>query len=495
MIGEEHLDTQPADDNAAAQNSQSGSPPQTNTGATNTGATESGASKTGTAKFGVPRLGSSNRADDDSDELDDGQGSLPTVKLKRPNLALGDSELIMTNADNADPHGTGLTESGTTGSGSTGSGITGSGANEGTDKGTDLGNPGLGSPGLGNPGASSADDSEINGQRSASELEDSALESSHDDSDEGDDSAYDSGDLGDSDDADDADDADGADAPDESDDSTLTESSDDTDTDSSDASFPRDPTANAVDDGGDHGSDSSESSKTENERDDDASRESKPRRSLRPPSRGKTSGEMRIPRPIRPGQKPRSQPRKGSSRVDASIMQSLHNLTARTQHVESNTQKIARALVEIVKEGESRKRAYDVLYDEMRQYKENFLWQAQKPLFMDLITMFDSILRIEKKYEDREDMSDALSDFRYLKDELLEILYRYDIEPIEDHPERLDITFQKPIKRIDCSDPAEDRMVVQYVREGFTRDNMLLRPQEIVVKRYSESAAKGENEQ
>jgi molecular chaperone GrpE len=173
--------------------------------------------------------------------------------------------------------------------------------------------------------------------------------------------------------------------------------------------------------------------------------------------------------------------------LSPSILQGVQQLTNRTNQLESNTQKIARALVEIVKEGENRKRAYDTLYDEMRQYKENFLWQCQKPLFMDLITLFDSILRIERQYESQVGMEKVSDDFRYLKDELLETLYRYDVELIEEHPEKLDIGFQKPIKRVDTDDPSEDRTVVKVVREGFAREGMILRPQEIVVKRYSEA--------
>lgn len=189
----------------------------------------------------------------------------------------------------------------------------------------------------------------------------------------------------------------------------------------------------------------------------------------------------------RPRRDPQSAHGSGKPEIMASVLQGLQQLTTRTTHLESNTQKIARALVEIVKEGENRKRAYDVLYDEMRQYKENFLWQCQKPLFMDLITLFDSILRVERQYEAMDGMEKVAGDFRYLKDELLETLYRYDVELIEEHPDRLDIGFQKPIKRVHTDDPSEDRAVVKIVREGFAREGMILRPQEIVVKRYSES--------
>lgn len=245
----------------------------------------------------------------------------------------------------------------------------------------------------------------------------------------------------------------------------------------------------------DDSSDGEESSESTDAKGDDSTDSEAVKRTRRPSAktpaaiqasqRRQTPGAPRDQRRQRPG----AQSAHGSGKPElmSAVLQNLQQLTTRATHLESNTQKIARALVEIVKEGENRKRAYDVLYDEMRQYKENFLWQCQKPLFMDLITLFDSILRVERQYEAMEGMEKVAGDFRYLKDELLETLYRYDVELIEEHPDRLDIGFQKPIKRVDTDDPAEDRAVVKVVREGFAREGMILRPQEIVVKRYSES--------
>lgn len=202
-----------------------------------------------------------------------------------------------------------------------------------------------------------------------------------------------------------------------------------------------------------------------------------------PDPRRASGARMRPPRPPAG-----TDPRKPAARNELALaLQMIQGLTGRISNLETNTQKIARALVEIVKEGDNRKKAYDVLYDEMRQYKEDFLWKAQKPLFLDLIGLFDSMMRVEKKYEETQGMESVVEDFRYLKEALLETLYRYDVELIDDHPDRLDISFQKPIKRVDTDSPEDDKLVVQYVREGFTRDNTVLRPQEIVVKRFSEA--------
>jgi len=177
--------------------------------------------------------------------------------------------------------------------------------------------------------------------------------------------------------------------------------------------------------------------------------------------------------------------------VDAALLRGVQGLGGRLGQVEGNLKKVARAMVEVAREGEGRQRAYDVLYGELRQYKEDFLWRSQRPIFMDLIMLFDSISRSEKRTEavDSKGFSDEL---RYLREQLLELLYRYDIELIEEHPEHLDIGFQRPIKRVDCKDPADDRRVVECVREGFRRSGAVLRPQEIVVKRFVETQGEAE---
>jgi len=72
---------------------------------------------------------------------------------------------------------------------------------------------------------------------------------------------------------------------------------------------------------------------------------------------------------------------------------------------------------------------------------------------------------------------------KHILEEVLEVLYRRDIELIEDRPKSLDIEFQKPVRRIETDDPGEDRAVDQIVREGFRLSGLILRPQEVVVKR------------
>jgi molecular chaperone GrpE (heat shock protein) len=155
--------------------------------------------------------------------------------------------------------------------------------------------------------------------------------------------------------------------------------------------------------------------------------------------------------------------------------------------VEDHIVKVAEAYGKLAKDGKRKDQAYDQLYDELRQYKDNFLKQAQKPVFLDLILLFDGVSRTIATFAElpdekvtREMVVEALSTTR---EEVLELLYRRDIEKIDDAPKKLDITFQKPVTRVETDVLEEDRDIVQVVREGFRWSGAVLRPQEVVVKR------------
>lgn len=161
--------------------------------------------------------------------------------------------------------------------------------------------------------------------------------------------------------------------------------------------------------------------------------------------------------------------------------------------VEVHIVKVAEAYGKLAKDGKRKDQAYDQLYEELRQYKDNFLRSAQKPLFLDLILLFDGVSRTIATFADlpaegitREAVVDALT---HTRDEILELLYRRDIERIDEVPKKLDINFQKPVSRLDTDNPDEDRDIAQVVREGFRWSGAVLRAQEVVVKRCTDGAS------
>jgi len=162
------------------------------------------------------------------------------------------------------------------------------------------------------------------------------------------------------------------------------------------------------------------------------------------------------------------------------VEKGVGDVVQRTAKAADHLVELRHLFVEKIKKSDTQEAAFNKLYEEMSRYRDNFLFAAQKPLFMALILLYDNIGRIREGLAGNEEGEQAVED---IKLELLEILYRHDVELIEERPERLDISFQKAVRREVTNDPGEDMRVVEVVRDGFRWNSKVFRPQEVVVKR------------
>ena len=135
----------------------------------------------------------------------------------------------------------------------------------------------------------------------------------------------------------------------------------------------------------------------------------------------------------------------------------------------------------------ARERAFDALYDELKQYKDDFVFQAEKPLLLDLLLFYDSLNWFQESLVKGEMSMDVIADsYQYLIDEFVELLYRRDVNPME-RSETFDRKTHKAVKMVPTDDPAEDQKIHQVLKRGFTRGDKLLRPEEVVISRHRKS--------
>lgn len=135
-------------------------------------------------------------------------------------------------------------------------------------------------------------------------------------------------------------------------------------------------------------------------------------------------------------------------------------------------------------EGEiTQQKAFDSLYEELRQYKEDFIYQAEKPLLLDLLLFYDSLNWFQESLVKKEMSMDVISDsFQYLIDEFLEVLYRRDVLPMEGK-DKFDAKTQKVVKVVPPEGPDQDQLVAQVLKRGFNRAERVLRSEEVVIYR------------
>jgi molecular chaperone GrpE (heat shock protein) len=134
-----------------------------------------------------------------------------------------------------------------------------------------------------------------------------------------------------------------------------------------------------------------------------------------------------------------------------------------------------------------REKAFDQLYEELKQYKEDFVFQAEKPLLLDLLLFYDSLNWFQESLIKQEMSPDVIADsFQYLIDEFLEVLYRRDVMPI-DEEQVFNRQVHKAVKVVDSDDEGDDYRIAQVLKRGFGRNGKQLRPEEVVILRHRAS--------
>lgn len=134
---------------------------------------------------------------------------------------------------------------------------------------------------------------------------------------------------------------------------------------------------------------------------------------------------------------------------------------------------------------EVKEEAFERLYVELEDLKKNAAFEQLRPLYMDLILLFDRIENVRQDTGQSPTTTAPLSDvLQTLSDELVEILYRREIEPIN-ATDTFDPSVQQAIGTQPTSVEAENNHVARVVRRGFRYQSRILRAEEVIVKKYS----------
>jgi molecular chaperone GrpE (heat shock protein) len=138
-------------------------------------------------------------------------------------------------------------------------------------------------------------------------------------------------------------------------------------------------------------------------------------------------------------------------------------------------------------------RLFDSLHDELIKYRDNFLHESlQKPFIRDLVILFDDLSgllsQLQTAVEANEGKRGALGQWRDNLENaihsLTEILHRMEVSEIE--PKEM---VDRAIHRVISFEPAdfaeEDGQIVMRVKRGFLWRDQVLRPEEVVAKRFA----------
>ena len=138
---------------------------------------------------------------------------------------------------------------------------------------------------------------------------------------------------------------------------------------------------------------------------------------------------------------------------------------------------------------ETKEKTIEKLHEELKLYRDNFIFQSQKPIFIDLIMLYDDFMQVLSVLDEKQDMTkEEIAAMRHnlhtVKEGLLEILYRREVELYHKHPDFLDYKLHKTIGTVPTSIESENNQVEKIVKPGFCWNDKTLRPEEVIIKKY-----------
>jgi molecular chaperone GrpE (heat shock protein) len=134
-------------------------------------------------------------------------------------------------------------------------------------------------------------------------------------------------------------------------------------------------------------------------------------------------------------------------------------------------------------------RLFDSLHDELIRYRDNFLHESlQKPFIRDLVILFDDLSGIASQLSTSGEMSATVpSQSRHNLDNalhaLVEILHRLEVTEIE-QKEHVDRALHKVVSYEPAEFQEDDGRIIMRVKRGFLWRDKVLRPEEVVAKRF-----------
>jgi molecular chaperone GrpE (heat shock protein) len=137
-------------------------------------------------------------------------------------------------------------------------------------------------------------------------------------------------------------------------------------------------------------------------------------------------------------------------------------------------------------------RLFNTLHQELKTYRDNFLRDSlQKPFIRDLIVLFDDLSSLSGQMQSAA----ASNDGRPVKlaqwsdnlgnalHSLIEIMNRMEVSEIEPK-DKVDRTLHKVMSYEPADFAEEDGHIMMRLRRGFTWREQVLRPEEVVAKRF-----------
>ncbi len=134
-------------------------------------------------------------------------------------------------------------------------------------------------------------------------------------------------------------------------------------------------------------------------------------------------------------------------------------------------------------------RLFNSLHQELKNYRDDFLRESlQKPFIRDLVVLFDDLTSLASQMELASGAANKGSQWsenlQNAIHSLVEVLHRMEVTEIEPK-EMVDRAFHRVISYEPADFAEDDGRIVLRLKRGFVWRDQVLRPEEVVAKRFN----------
>ena len=139
-----------------------------------------------------------------------------------------------------------------------------------------------------------------------------------------------------------------------------------------------------------------------------------------------------------------------------------------------------------VKYDQSKERLIESLHRELQTYKEGLHFRVLRPVFTDLITLYDDVSKIiESISASGYDAGAAIQNMMIFQETVEDILRRNGAESFTVEGPVFQPNRQRVLRVIPTFEPAQDRQIARRVRKGFVYEDIVLRSEMVEVYKYT----------
>ena len=143
-----------------------------------------------------------------------------------------------------------------------------------------------------------------------------------------------------------------------------------------------------------------------------------------------------------------------------------------------------------VKYDQSKERLIETLHRELQTYQEGLHFRVLRPVFTDLMTLYDDISKLVEGISVGDNGSEAVIQRMVIFQETVEdILRRNGAESFTVEGQNFQPNRQRALRVIPTPEPMQDKQIARRVRKGFIYEDIVLRSEIVEVYKYTPASS------